>query len=55
MAFVESGLKRRRGARRRCGAAYRVIEAQTAEGLSEVEITQLIEPRSPFLAKHARD
>ena len=31
-AFVEAGLRRRRGAPKRCGAAYRLIEASTEPG-----------------------
>ena len=30
--FVKAGLRRRRGAPRRCGAAYRLIEASTEPG-----------------------
>jgi hypothetical protein len=41
-AFVRAGLKRRRGAPRRCGA-YRLIEASTGpDGLTDEEMVALI-------------
>ena len=42
-AFVRAGLKRRRGAPRRCGAAYRLIEASTGpDGLAREDVPALI-------------
>jgi hypothetical protein len=42
-AFVEAGLRRRRGAPKRCGAAYRLIEASTEpEGPSREDVLDLI-------------
>lgn len=43
-AFVRAGLKRRRGARRRCGAAYRLIETSPGRtALTEQQIAGLIQ------------
>ena len=42
-AFVEAGLRRRRGAPKRCGAAYRLIEASgEPDGLADEDIRALI-------------
>lgn len=42
-AFVEAVLRRRRGAPKRCGAAYRLIETLASGALDDDQIARLIE------------